>query len=155
MKTAVVYYSYEGNCDFVAKQIKNHLNADLIRLEIAEERRSGFAEICRTFFQLIKKPVLKPHGFDCSAYDLIILGAPVWVFSPAPAMQKFISEAGISGKKLALFLCHGGGMKKAMEKFKNMLTGNTIVCEIDFKNPAVKNTEEQKKHIEDWAKAFT
>lgn len=36
MKTAVVYYSYSGNCRYVADKIARNINADLIGLETVD-----------------------------------------------------------------------------------------------------------------------
>ena len=151
MKTAIVYYSYEGNCALVAERIKPVLNADPVRLEtVSKNGFIGFISCLLTG----KNPALKPHGFDPSNYDLIVLGTPVWAFSPAPVMQSFLSETRIRGKKIALFLCHDGGMKKAMDKFKKMLDGNTIVSEIDFNKPAKNDSEKQEERIKDWANSL-
>ena len=158
MKTAVVYYSCDGNCAFMAEQIKGQLNADLIRLETADEKkRGGFAKYFFGGFQAMtgKKPALKPYNFDPAAYDMIILGTPVWAGSPAPAMRSFLSQTKISGKKLALFICYGGGKGKVMDKLRALVQGNTIVSEADFIEPARNNPEEQKKRITDWAKTIT
>src|SRR5215470_2718602 len=109
MKTAVVYYSLDGNCAFVAEQIKAQLNADMIQLHTKDEKKRG--KIGKMFWGVgmvfgKKKPPLKPYTFDAAAYDLIIIGAPVWADSPAPPIQTFISGAAITGKKIALFVCH-------------------------------------------------
>jgi flavodoxin len=157
MKTAVVFYSYDGNCGVVAEQIKTILNADLIRLQTADEKkRDGIAKFFWGGSQVFmhKKPPLKPYSFDAAAYDLIIIGAPVWAAAPAPPLQTFLSAAKISGKKTALFLCHAGGKGKAMDKLKNLLAGNTIAAETDFINPAGENPQELKQRIEDWLKSF-
>ena len=157
MKTAVVYYSYDGNCAFVAEQIKVQLNADVVRLKpVKEKRRSGFAKIFFGVLQVVtkKEPELKPYSLDPAACDLIILGTPVWAGSPAPAIRSFLSNTNISGKKLALFVCHAGGKGEAIGKLKSLLADNTIVSEIDFLNPATENPEEQKKKIEDWVKTI-
>ena len=158
MKTAVIFYSYDGNCAFVAEQLKAQLNADILRLETVDrKRRTGFAKYFWGGSQVVmgRKPPIKPFTFSSEAYDLIVLGVPVWAGSPAPAMRTFLSKTRISGKKIALFVCHGGGKGKALDKFRAMLTGNTIVSEIDFVDPAGNNPQEQKKRIEDWAKAIS
>ena len=156
MKTAVVYYSLDGNCAFVAKQIKTMLNADLVRLQTQDEKQRGF--IGKLFWGggmvvLGKKPPLKPYAFDPSVYDLIVIGAPVWAGSPAPPIHTFTDGAGITGKKIALFVCHGGGMRNALEKFRSWLTGNEISAEADFVSP-IKNSEETKRRIADWVKGL-
>ena len=153
MRTAVVYYTLDGNCAIVAQEIKSKLDADLIRLHTKNEKRRGrIAKLfwgCGMVFSR-KKPPLKPYTFDSAAYDLIIIGAPVWANSPAPPVQTFISEAGITGKKIALFLCHAGGKGDAMEKLKAFLAGNDIIAETDFKNPANGNNEAVEQQIAGW-----
>jgi flavodoxin len=153
MKTAVVFYSYNGNCAWLAGQIKDRLNADLIQLFTKDEKkRDGLAKYVwgGSMVFLHKKPALKPYDFNPADYDLIVIGTPVWAASPAPPMQTFLSEAKISGKKIALFVCHAGGKGQAMDKFKGLLAGNEIVAEADFVNPARGDRETVTKHIGEW-----
>ena len=154
MKTAVVYYSYDGNCAFVAEQIAALLKADLVQIQtVDQKKRRGFLKMLWGGAQVMfgKLPPLKPVNFDAVSFDLIILGTPVWASSPAPAMKAFLSQTKFSGKKVALFMCHAGGMGEAMNKFKSMLTDNTIVSEIDF-STLLKNQEKAKQQIEEWVK---
>jgi flavodoxin len=157
MKTAVVFYSYDGHCAFVAEQIKALLHADLVRLHTKDEkRRAGFAKYFWGGSQVFMhtKPALKPYVFDPAAYDLIIIGAPVWAASPAPPVRTFLSEAKLSGKKTALFLCHAGGKGNALDKFREMLSGNTITGATDFINPGAGNPEAATRQIGDWLKTI-
>jgi flavodoxin len=153
MKTAVIFYSLNGNCTFVAEEIKLKLNSDLIQLQIKDEKkRRGIFKFfwCCGLMVSRKSPPLKPYTFDPSVYDLIIIGAPVWASSPAAPIKTFISETGIIGKKIALFVCHAGGKGDALEKFKTLLSGNEIASEADFITPAKKKREDVKKQIADW-----
>jgi flavodoxin len=157
MKTAVLYYSLDGNCAFVAEQIKTLLNADLIRLYTQDEKQRSF--IGKLFWGggmvlLRKKPPLKPYTFDPSAYDFIILGAPVWAGFPAPPLQTFLSEKQIIGKKIALFVCHGGGKGDALEMLKALLAGNEIAAEADFLDTSKGGSEDIKRQIADWVKTI-
>ena len=156
MKTAVVFYSLDGNCDLVAKEIKSLLNADLIQLHTKNEKnRRGIIKFFWAIGMVLKKkPPLKPYTFDPSAYDLIIIGAPVWASSPASPLRTFLSETPITGKKTAIFVCHAGGMGYGLEKFRAMLTGNTIIAEADFLNAVKTNKDELKQQIENWVKDF-
>jgi flavodoxin len=157
MKTAVVFYSYDGNCAFVADEIQKRLDADLIHLETTDEKkRGGFAKYFWGGSQVFmhKKPPLKPYTFDAADYDRIIIGAPVWAASPAPPLATFLSQTKICGKKLALFLCHAGGKGNAMSKLKAMLPGNTIAAETDFVNPARGNAEAVTRQIDEWLKGI-
>ena len=157
MKTAIIFYSYDGNCTFAARHIGKLLNADIVQVQtVDEKKRRGFLKILWGGMQVVLKklPALKPIDFDAASYDLIVLGTPVWASSPAPAMKAFLAQTKISGKKLALFMCHAGGMGDAMDKFKSLLTDNTVVSEVDFKDP-LKNTENAIQQIETWVKNLT
>ena len=157
MKIAVVFYSYDGNCAFIAEQIKAQVNADLVRLYTQDEKkRGGLSKMFWGGVQVLmhKKPALKPYQFDPAAYDLIIIGTPVWAASPAPPVQTFLSETKISKKKIALFICHAGGKGGALQKIRSLLTGNTIVAEKDFINPAAKNPEAAKQQLDQWLKSI-
>lgn len=157
MKAVVVYYSYDGNCAFAAEQIAGFLKADVVQLQVVnEKKRSGFAKIFFGVMQVFSgaKPALKPYDFDAAAYDLIVLGSPVWAGSPSPAIKSFLSNTKINGKKIALFMCHAGGLGSALDKFRAELKDNDIVSQTDLDRPAL-NTENAKRQIEEWVKTFS
>jgi len=157
MKTAIIYYSLDGNCTFVAEEIKNQLNADIIQLHVkSEKKRIGifkFFWCCNLMFSH-NSPPLKPYTFDPSKYDLIILGAPVWASSPASPIKTFITNTNITGKKIALYVCHAGGKGDSLEKLKALLPKNEIISEADFINPA-KTKDKAKDQIANWAKSIS
>ena len=141
----------------MAEEIKSQLDADLIRLYTKDEKKRG--KIGKLFWGVGmvfsgKKPPLKPYTFEPSAYDLIIIGAPVWADSPAPPVQTFIAETAITGKKTALFVCHAGGKGDSQKKFKELLAGNEIIAETDFKDPSKEDVEKVKQQITDWVKVL-
>ena len=157
MKTAVIYYSYQGNCALVAEAIKTELNAEVFEVKTVDtKRRKGFPLILWGVLQVMtkKKPELQPLSIDINAFDLIILGVPVWAGSPAPAMVSFLDKTEIKGKKIALFCCHGGGKGNAFDKFKALLPGNTIAGEIDFVNPVKEGRAPLKEKIGEWTKTL-
>ena len=156
MKTAVIFYSYEGNSVLIAGIIKAAINADVFEIKTTDtKKRNGFAKIAWGVCQVMlnRKPALQELSVDISSYDLIILGTPVWAGSPAPAVVSFLEKTKISGKKIALFCCHGGGMGKVFTKLKNLLPGNTFAEEIDFLYPGkTKDINELKLKIDQWLK---
>jgi len=157
MKTAVVYYSLSESCALIAEELKAGLDADLIRLHTENEKpRRGFASFFWGMRVMlgIKKAPLKPCVFDPVPYDLIIIGVPVWGGSPARPIRDFLANANITGKKIALFVCHGGGMRKALEQLKSLLPGNDISAEADFIYP-LKNSEKVKQQAAEWIKQLT
>ena len=157
MKTAIVYYSYEGSCAIVAGIIKDALNADVFEIKtVDDKKRSGFAKYVWGGRQVIfkSKPALQPLSIDIGAYELIILGTPVWAGSPVPAILSFLNGTKISGKRIALFCSHGGGMGKVFEKLKALLPGNSFAGEIDFLYAIKRDPAELKQKIGEWVRAI-
>jgi flavodoxin len=157
MKTAVIYYSHDGNCALIAEILKTELNADVYRVETMDDKkRKGLSLMFWGGGQVFKgiKPPLKPLSVDINAYDLIVLGTPVWAGSPTPAIASFLDKNSITGKKIALFCCHGGGMGKALNKLKALLNGNTVIGEIDFVYPAKADSAAVKQKLSAWVKTL-
>jgi flavodoxin len=157
MKTAVIYYSHDGNCALIAEILKTELNANVFRIETLDDKiRKGLSLMFWGGGQVFRgiKPSLKPLSVDISAHDLIIFGTPVWAGSPAPAIASFLDKNSITGKKIAIFCCHGGGKGKALDKLKTLLSGNTFIGEIDFIYPAKADKAGVKQKISEWAKTL-
>ncbi|MFP3089447.1 flavodoxin [Treponema sp. TIM-1] len=157
MKTAVIYYSYEGNCALIAGLIKDALGSDLIELQTTEDKKpQGFSKYLWGGSQVLMKktPSLKPYTIDPEAYDLIIIGTPVWAASPSPALNTFLGEQRIRNKKIALFCCHAGGRGKVFDKIKAKLPDNTFVGEIDFINPKKQQRQGVIDKLNEWIKGL-
>jgi len=157
MKTAIVYYSYEGSCALVAEKTAQALKADLYRIKTIDNRkRKGLAKYLWGGGQVFRHilPPLLPLELDAGKYDLVVLGTPVWAGSPAPAMVSFLSKNKITGKKLALYCCHEGGKGKVFEKLKALLSGNTVVAEKDFVKTSKKDPSALEQEIAGWVKTF-
>ena len=153
MRIGVIYFSYEGNCRLIAEQINAVVQGDVLALQLEEHKpRKGLAKYVWGGRQVVlnQRPALKPYTFDSTAYDLIIIGTPVWAGSPAPALDAFLEQTRIAGKKLALFCCCAGGKGKVFDKLKKRLPGNTFVGEIAFINPLKQDTEALVSKIRLW-----
>ena len=156
MKTAVVYYSMSGNCEYTAEKIAQALDADLIRLEPQKAYPDSGA---RKFLWggksavMGEAPALKPYKFEASAYDRIIFGFPVWAANPTPPIRTFIrdNKNGLSGKKFAAFACQSGnGAEKALAKLKKMLDTDTLEAELILIDPKEKPAPEKDQMIDDF-----
>jgi len=108
MKTLVIYYSLSGNTLKVAEAIANALEADVIRLK-DRRSRTGLFGILRTIYQvLFSRPAkIRFASTDPYQYDLLILGAPVWIMKLAPPMRSYILKEKDRFKKVAFFCTEG------------------------------------------------
>lgn len=156
MKTVVIFYSLEGNTKFIAQAISKELQADIIELETVKEfPSSGFKKYIWGGKSIVFKqyPELKNKNLDLSVYENIIIGTPIWAGSYAAPLNTFVKQHSFSGKKVALFACHGGGgAEKCFKMFKQSLTGNDFIGEIDFIDPLKKDKEKNNIKAVNWAK---
>lgn len=153
MKTAVVYYSMEGNTEYAAKKIAEQLQADLIRIEPQKAYPStGIRKFIWGGKSAVMgdKPKLLPYEFDSGKYDRIIIGTPVWASSFAPPIRSFIAENKdkLKGKGFAVLTCFsGGGAEKAIEKLKHYLDIQSFDAELILIDPKDKPSEDNEKKI--------
>jgi len=153
--TLVVYYSLEGNCEFIANTIMQDIGCHIQRLVPKKDLdKKKFSRYLWGGKQAVMKakPDIEPLQKNPSDYDLIIIGTPVWAGTYAPAIRTFLSQAKLSGKYLAFFCCHEGGKGKTLQKMESDFVGNTFVGKIDFYAPLKKDTERCKTIAQAWAK---
>ena len=156
MKDLIVYYSLEGNTGYVADKLADILGADVLKLVPKKAYKDkGFAK----FFWggksavMAEKPELEPYSVDPAQYDRIIFGSPVWASNVAPPLRTFVAdnEAGLSGKRMAAYVCQSGsGGEKAFAKLSKCMGGANFESTNIFIDPKSKNTPEVDKAIEDF-----
>ncbi|MDR2500501.1 MAG: flavodoxin [Treponema sp.] len=162
MKTAVVYYSLEGNCALAARILgeifafQTGEKADLFEIQTADtKKRRGLRKFLWGGGQVLmgSKPALQPLDFDPAAYGLVVVGTPVWAASPAPPVRAFLEKTPIRGKRIALFICHAGGKGRALEKLEALLPGNECAGGIDLVNPSG-NLQGLQAKLEAWVETL-
>ena len=96
MKRIVVYFSLEGNTEYIADELAKALPADKLKLVPKKAySTSGFSK----FFWggksavMAEKPELEPYDVDLSVYDEIIFGFPVWAIKLLARSYIFIIES--------------------------------------------------------------
>lgn len=155
MKTLVVFFSLEGNSEFIAGVIAKQLKADIVKLETVKPfAKEGFKKFFNGGMSVVfkLKPKLTNQNIDLSGYDNIVIGTPVWAGGFSSPINTFISNYKFTGKKVALFLTSGGpDVEKCCAKMKKALSGNEVVGEIDFVEPIKNGKDEAAKKAEQWA----
>ncbi|MBE5841438.1 MAG: flavodoxin [Butyrivibrio sp.] len=141
MSTAVVYYSMLGNSEMVAEHIAKKLGADVIRIEpdkaYPDKGAKKFLWGGKSAV-MGEMPVLKPHEFDASKYDKVIIGFPVWASRPAPPIWAFLNEQKdvLKEKKIAVFACQSGnGAEKAFDRIKKQIGVEKFEAELILIDP--------------------
>ena len=135
MKTLVVYYSKTG----LTKKIGDSV-ADLLKAETEEivdlTDRSGFWGWLFGGRDAFRKKTTKisTPGKDPAAYDLVIIGSPIWAGNITPAVRTYLLE---NAKKLlnnVAFYCSKGGTpgKKFFAEMEK-LSGKKPLARLDIK----------------------
>jgi flavodoxin len=118
MKSAlVVYYSLSGHTKTLAEQIAREGGWSLARIEDARPRVGKLGYLRSAMSVLFgAKPGIRYSGPELAAFDLIVLGGPVWVGKMAAPLQTFVAKHQHEFNALALFCAYGGsGADKAMK----------------------------------------
>lgn len=116
MKKLVVFYSYTGNTEKLAKAVAAQEGAALCKVEAVKRPGTVKAYLSGSFGALRQKPwPIKPLGVTLSDYDHIILMAPVWAGFPAPPINSVV-EALPAGKDVEVYLVSASGQSRAKDK---------------------------------------
>jgi len=154
-KILIVYYSLTGNTRFIADALNDSIEADILEIKpIKELNADSSSRFVWGGYQstMKKKPKLVDFDIDPLEYDLIILGTPVWAWNISPPMRSFLSNVDLTGKKVALWMCHAGDGIKAMKRFKETLKNANIIESITFQQPLKKDSDDSRERAIVWIK---
>ena len=134
MKTLVAYFSVQGTTARVAKDLAEHLNADLFEIKPlhpytdADIKWTNPLSRCnREKFGNKDVPVAgKVSKFE--EYEEVFLGFPIWYGCAPNVVNTFCKEYNWAGKKVYAFATSGGsGIGKTAEKLKPFVKGAVSV----------------------------
>ena len=120
MRTLVVYYSFSENTARVAEAAASTLNADIERIDEVVPRSKILGALSGVYEVLFdKSPEIQASQRDPGAYDLVILGAPVWAARLASPMKSYLERHKGRIARAAYFVCAGGsGVKSALKQYE-------------------------------------
>ena len=157
MKKIIVYYSLEGNTEYVADKLSDAIGAGKLRL-IPEKAYvdKGFAKFIwgGKSAVMAEKPKLKPYALD-TGFEEIIIGFPVWAANIAPPIRTFVYENKelLKGKRISAFACQGGsGAEKAFGKLRSLLEIDDFYSTAVFIDPKDKLSDENKVRLDTFIK---
>jgi flavodoxin len=153
-RTLVVYYSRSGTTRKVAEALTQMLGGDID--EIIETRgRSGVFGYLRSVIEARRQRPshIAPERHDPSAYDLVIIGTPVWAWSVSSPVRAYL--AGTSGRlpKVAFFCTLGGaGDARAFAQMQSVAgRAPRAVCAITARDVA---SGRYRERLSEFAKAL-
>jgi flavodoxin len=121
-KVLVLYYSRSGHTRRLAERIALALGADLE--PITDQRpRSGLIGYLRSGFEATtgRLATIAPITRDLAAYDLVVIGSPVWNAAVSSPIRAFLTTACSRIKQTAFFCTYGGrGAERAFEQMASV-----------------------------------
>ncbi|NLX48742.1 MAG: ArsR family transcriptional regulator [Methanospirillum sp.] len=111
MRVVIVFYSLSGNTRRVAKLLASRLaGPDLVEVH-DRHQYSTLTAYASGAPRAMRGEVAEvdPSEIEVGDYDLVVLGSPVWAFSPTPAVNGIVAALrGIEGKEVVIFVTSAG-----------------------------------------------
>jgi hypothetical protein len=128
MSVCIVYHSETGNTKKVAEHVARETGATLISVrDLAGYNRITMYLLGIPRARAGDRAIIDPPVIDVSAFDLVVVGSPVWAFRPTPAANAAIAALhGCEGKRGIAFITSGGGPRNALEILKQALVGRGV-----------------------------
>lgn len=147
MRCLVAYYSWTGSTAKVARAIAAALSADVEDIREVQ-RRSGLFSFVRSAIEASqrKSSTILSSSTDAGAYDLVILGTPVWAGEMAPALRAYIAREKKRFKEVALFCTLGGANGKRALAGMRAACGRDPIAELLIDAASLKSGWRGKVH---------
>jgi flavodoxin len=107
-KTLIVYHSRTGHTGRVAQALARRLDADLDEIRIVQPL-AGIAGYAMCAIEAIAglAPALRPMQRNPAAYELVLIGTPVWFWSLSSPVRSWLEKHPL--KRRVAFFCTMGG----------------------------------------------
>jgi flavodoxin len=107
-KALIVYHSRSGHTGRVAQALARRLDADLDEIRIVQPL-GGIAGYAMCAIEAVAglTPALRPMHHDPAAYELVVIGTPVWFWNLASPVRSWL-EAHPLPRRVAFFCTMGG-----------------------------------------------
>ena len=118
----VVYFSRTGYTRKIAEELAGRCNADLEAVEDVRPR-SGLFGYLRSGREAYRKELIeiRPTVRDPSAYDVVILGTPVWAGHVSSPIRAYLAAHGRTLERVACFCTQGGsGAEKVLAEMAGL-----------------------------------
>lgn len=131
-KSLVVYFSWSGNTENVAKSIQSQTDSDIFEIVPATPYSNDYdtvVDLAQEEQRNNARPVISGNIENIEQYDVIYVGFPNWWGDMPMILYTFFDTYDLSGKTVALFCTSGGsGLSGTVDEVKS-LEPNAIVTQ--------------------------
>lgn len=125
----IIYFTYTGNTKKIAEKIKEKLNCDILEIKTVIPYSKDYDTVVNDEQNSESSnhlPEIQNLNIDLSNYDEIILGTPVWWYSPVPAIRTFLTQNDLSGKIIKPYATNAGWLGKTFKEIKALCTNSEV-----------------------------
>lgn len=133
----VVYYSLSGTTRKVAGTIASALGADLEEIADTAERAGPLGYLRSGIEGMLGMPseIRRPEK-NPAAYDLVVVGTPVWTWSVSSPVREYLTWMGGSARRIAFFATEGGaGASRAFGQMEELCGGRSPLATLELAGP--------------------
>ena len=150
-KSIVVYFSWGGTTESVAKEIASQTGSDIWRIEEAAPYTRDYnkvLDVAQNEKRKNARPAIKGTFPDISQYDTVYLGWPCWWGTAPMIIFSFLDRADLDGKTLAPFTTSGGsGFGSSLGDIRKIEPKA-----VQTKGLSLMSTSGLQKRVADWLK---
>ncbi|QTH73563.1 flavodoxin family protein [Pseudoalteromonas xiamenensis] len=127
-KTVVIVFSRSGNTHVLANHIATLHNAE-VKVITAEDYALGIPGWIRALYDARSHvTTITPEALDLQHYDTVYLGAPIWLYSPAPPIWQFAKSNVFKDKHVVLFNTFNSKFEQHfIDEFESLVKQNGAV----------------------------
>ena len=128
-KSLVVYFSWSGNTENVAKSIQSQTDSDIFEIVPATPYSDDdtVVDLAQEEQRNNARPAISGNIENIEQYDVIYVGFPNWWGDMPMILYTFFDTYDLSGKTVALFCTSGGsGLSNTVNEVKSLEPNATI-----------------------------
>jgi flavodoxin len=149
----VVSYSYSGTTEAIAKRLQEKTGGDLYNIGLVNPYPSDIIETNDQAEQERESrnlPELAGELPDVSAYDVILVGGPVWTSTVATPVMSFLEQVDFKGKEVAGFWTDTGNPGNYARDFEAQVEGATLHEGLGISNVSSYGEDELNQELHSW-----
>ncbi|WP_265580371.1 flavodoxin family protein [Methanofollis aquaemaris] len=125
----MIFYSGTGQTRTLATAAAGIVGADLVEVrDLAGYSKSMMYLKGAPKARRGEEAEIEPAEIDVGAYDLVVVGTPVWAWSPTPAANAIVAALrNCEGKRAVAFATSGGMPGSTLEKLSAKLEGRGMI----------------------------
>ena len=148
-KSLVVYFSWSGNTEKVAKSIQSQTGSDIFEIVPETPYSDDYdTEVDQAKDEQRKdaRPAIRDSITNMDSYDTVYVGFPNWWGDMPMILYTFFDNYDLSGKNIALFCTSGGsGLSDTVNEVKNLEPNANVTDGLHIGSSAASDPDEAVK----------